>query len=141
MNLKIGSESFFNVAVPLLWGTRAIIQDKLGRITVVDLGGSSAKLEILADEPAEGIEFEFTSDGFLIRDGDKALYNYSSVDKTLRSASLNLPQIVISPGSIMVGTNTFSNNTIIGSEVGLLISERGIGIGASLPYNLARLVI
>ncbi len=59
-------EQFENVEIPLLWGTRAVIQDHEGLISVVDLEGDTARLEIVGDKPAPGVEFVPTLEGFQI---------------------------------------------------------------------------
>lgn len=52
MNMRMGSHTYIDVQIPLLWGTRAVVQDRLGRVSVFDLSGDSAVVEILEDEPA-----------------------------------------------------------------------------------------
>ena len=64
MDLRMGGQVFRAVKIPLLWGTRAIVQDRNGALSVINLGGSDAILEILSGEPAEGTEFRPTESGF-----------------------------------------------------------------------------
>ena len=67
MNLKMGSQVFRNVQIPLLWGTRVVVQDEEGRLSVIDLAGDTAKIEILGDKPAPGVAFLPTIDGRIQR--------------------------------------------------------------------------
>ena len=141
MNLNMGSETFVDVEIPLLWGKRAIVQDKQDRISVIDLSGSGTKLEIVGDKPAPGVEYKLNIEGFSILEGDKELYSYDPEKKTLTGIALNLPDCQISPLEIRVGTNTFSDNMVVGLGVGIVVTEDGIGMGAPLPPNLAKFVV
>lgn len=139
MKLTMGSQTFADVQVPILWGTRAVIQDKGARLSVIDLSGSTPKLEILGDKPAKGVEFLPTSDGFNILMDGEGLYSYNPDQKLLTSISLGLPNCRISESQIQVGSNTFSYNTIAGFEVGILVTKDHISLGAALPPDLTRL--
>lgn len=141
MNLNMGSQTFVDVEIPLLWGKRAIVQDKQGRISVIDLSSSEAKLEIVGDKQAPGVEYKLNIEGFSILEGDKELYSYNPEEKTLTGIALNLPECQIGSSEIRVGTNTFSGNIVVGFGVGIVVSEAGIGMGAPLPPNLAKLVV
>jgi len=136
----MGSQVFANVDVPLLWGSRAILEDKKGRVTVIDLSGDVAKIEILGDLPAPGVEFRpLSGDLVEILNVGKPLYSYAPATKTLRSVTLNLPECQLSESGTRVGTNRFSNNAIVGFGVGLAVSENGIAMGAPMPPGLAKL--
>lgn len=141
MNLKMGSQVFVNVQIPLLWGTRAVVQDEAGRLSVIDLAGDTAKLEILGDKPAPGVAFLPIIDGYTILSDDKQLYTYNPKKKTLTSINLELPECQIKPWEIRVGSNVFSGNTIVGFGVGIAVLESGIAIGGQLPPGLAKLVV
>ena len=141
MNLLMGSQAFMNVEIPVLWGQRAVLQDNQGRLSIVDLSGEKARLEVLADEPAPGVGFRPGFDGMVILQGDVELYKYNSRDKSISSITLGLPDVEISAGGIRIGTNRFSGNVLAGSGVGFAISKEGIGIGVALPPGLARLTI
>lgn len=140
MNLKMGSQTFINVKVPLLWGSRAVLQDQQDRLSVIDLSGDTAKLEILGDKPAPGIEFLPSVDGFKILSNGKALYNYNPEEKTLTSIDLGLPDCQIGRWQIRVGSNIFSGCTVVGAGVGIVVTEDGCAMGAPLPPGLAKLV-
>ena len=141
MKLVMGSQAFINVEIPLLWGTRAVVQDRNGRLSIIDLSADKAKLEILGDKPAPGIEFVPTTDGFKILSNGKPIYGYNPNEKTLTSIALGLPDCQVSPSQIRVGTNVFSSNMIVGSAVGIAVTADSIAVGAPLPPKLARLVI
>jgi hypothetical protein len=141
MDLQMGSQTFIDVKIPLLWGSRAVLQDQQGRLSVIDLSGDTAKLEILGDKPAPGIEFLPSVDGFQILSDGKALYNYNPEEKTLTSIDLGLPDCQIGRWQIRVGSNVFSGSTAIGFGVGIAVREDGVAMGAPLPPGLAKLVI
>jgi len=141
MNLKMGSQVFVNVQIPLLWGTRAVVQDEEGWLSVIDLAGDTAKLEILGDKPAPGVAFVPTIDGHTILSNDKQLYTYNPKEKTLTSISLGLPECQVKPWEIRVGSSVFSGNTIVGFGVGIAVQESGITMGGPLPPRLAKLIV
>ena len=141
MNLRMGSQVFRNVKIPVLWGQRAILQDHHGRLSVIDLSGERARLEVLADEPAPGVGFRPQSDGVVILQDNVELYSYNPRDNSISDISLGLPDVEISAGGIRVGTNRFSGNVVSESGVGFAISKEGTAVGAPLPPGLARLTI
>lgn len=141
MNIQMGSQYFHDVAIPVLWGTRAILQDKKGRLSVIDLSGEKARLEVLGDQPAPGAEFEPTLGGFIILSGGAELYSYSPTEKVLQGLSLKLPECQVQPSWIRIGTNRFSGNAVAGYGVGIAVTEHSIALGAPLPSGLARLSI
>jgi len=141
MNIKMGTQTFNNVSIPILWGTRAVLQDTSGRISVIDLSGTTARLEIVSDEAARHVEFKPTSDGFAIMDNSVELYNYNPNEHLLRSISLNLPDVQITPTATRVGSNVFSGNIVSGFGVGLIVKEDSMGMGAPLPPALAKLLV
>ncbi|MFN0074556.1 MAG: hypothetical protein ACKVVP_24000 [Chloroflexota bacterium] len=141
MNLQMGSQAFHDVAIPLLWGTRAIVQDGEGRISVIDLSGETARLEVLGDQPAPGVEFRPRIDGFVVLNGENDLYSYNPTEKLLVSVSLNLPDCQITQLGTRVGSSVFSGNFISGTGVGIAVSDSGIAMGAPLPSKLATFVV
>lgn len=141
MNFRIGSQSFVNVQIPLLWGQRAIIQDRKNRLSVIDLSEPRAKLEILGDEPAPGVTYEPSFSGFKILKNGLALYQYDPTEKRLESLSLGLPDCEVTSSAIRIGNNQFSGNSIVGFGVGLAVTPEGISVGAPLPSGLARLAV
>ena len=141
MNLRMGNQVFKDVQIPLLWGERAVIQDTDGRLSIIDLSGEKAHLEILADEPAPGITFRFRVDGVVILRDETELYSYNPREKLLRSIDLDLPECQINPWAIRVGTNQFSGNVISSFGVGIAVTKTGTALGTALPSGLAKLAI
>jgi hypothetical protein len=141
MNLKMGSQTFINVQIPLLWGDRAVLQDLEGRISVIDLSGDTPNLEIVGDKPAPGIEFLPTVDGYQILSNGEAIYNYNPNEKILISISLGLPNCEIGINETRVGNSIFSNNMIIGFDIGIAVGKKGISLGGPVPPGLAELKI
>lgn len=141
MNLRMGSQVFREVRIPLLWGERAVVQDREGRLSVFDLSGEKARLEILADDPAPGIPFRPRVDGFVVLSDEAELYSYNPREKLLMGIGLALPEVQINPWATRVGTNQFSGNVFSGFDVGIAVTKDGIALGASLPPGLAELAI
>jgi len=141
MNLKMGSQTFQNVNVPLLWGKRAVLEDSKSRVSIISLEREKAKVEVLGNEPAQGIDYELIGNGFKIIIDGVELYSFDPVNKIITGLELKLPECQISSTSIRVGSNVFSGNTVVGAGVGIIVDENGIGMGAPLPEGLAKLVI
>lgn len=141
MNLAMGGQTFVDVVIPLLWGSRAIVQDGRGKLSVIDLSGASARLEILADKPAPGAEFAPDVEGFRIRERAVDLYRYAPDSRTLTGLALALPTVELSDAGTRIGTNFIGGGMVSGFGVGIAVSENGIAIGAPMPPNLAELVI
>lgn len=137
----MGSQIFQDVQIPMLWGSRAVLQDKQGRLSLVDLSGKTAKLEIVGDKPAPRIEFVPVIEGFKILDNGNPLYIYYPEEKRLSSIDLELPECQIAQWEIRVGKSVFSSNVFAGFGVGIAVRKDGIAIGGPLPPNLAKLVI
>lgn len=137
----MGSHVFIDVEVPVLWGTRAILQDLQGRLSVIDLAGDSAIPEVIGGEPAPSIEFAPTSSGFKVIRRGQILYVFSKADNSLTSIALGLPPLQIQEDQIRVGSNLFQGNIVAGSGVGFAVTEDGVAMGTSLPKKLAELVV
>jgi hypothetical protein len=137
----MGSQIFQDVQIPLLWGTRAVVQDREGRLSVIDLSGPTARPEIIGDQPAPGIAFVPTVDGFRIKHDGTDLYTYNPRDKILTGLALRLPECQISATETRIGRGRFSGNTFFAAGVGIAVSESGLSIGASLPPGLAELIV
>lgn len=142
MKMKIGSSVFDDVAIPVLWGTRAILTDAFDRISIIDLSGKSARLEVLGNEVAGGVRYSPLANGFRIFDtqGDP-IYVFSPSERRLISETRALPDVQIAGEEIRIGTNVFRAISSRGVGVGMVIEEQGIAIGAPLPAGLADLVI
>jgi hypothetical protein len=142
LRLKIGSNRFENVTIPVLWGKRAIIQDDAGRISIIDLSGPKARPEIIGDEVAPGVRYGLKDNGFTVMsDGGEELYTFSPEGGLLVSGSLELPELQVEKNRIRVGSSTFQSNMVSGSQVGIIVDRNGIGLGAPLPPGLAPLVV
>lgn len=141
MNLNMGSQAFENVEIPLLWGKRAILEDKKGRISIISLEGTEAVIEVLGSKPAPNIQYEPIKDGFKIIVNGRELYSFDSGRRIITGLSIKLPECEIQPTGIRVGSNMFSGNMVSGFGVGIVVDERGIGMGAPLPAGLANLVV
>ena len=141
MDLKMGSQLFNDVDIPLLWGARAVLQDQKGRMSIIDLSGAEAKLEILGDKPAPNVEFRPISGGAIeILQNGVPLYAFDSVTKTIRGLKIRLPECQIDEHGTRVGTNFFQNNAIRGFGVGIhIMSDGGLAMGGPLPPGLAKL--
>jgi hypothetical protein len=139
MNLRVGGNTFWNVTVPVLWGQRAILQDKFGKLSVVDLSGPKPRVELLADEPAVGVEFRPILNGVALIQAGTTLYTFDKLEKTLSSVTLSLPEIQVTESSIRVGSLELVNNRIIGYGVGVAVSPTSVSIGAPLPAGLSEL--
>jgi hypothetical protein len=138
----MGNQTFRDVAIPLLWGSRAVLQDKSGRLSVIDLTGDVARLEVLADRPAPGLTFYPRIEGFTILSSDGTeLYDYLPEEKRLASRSLGLPDCQVLKDKIIVGGSTFMSNSIVSSGVGIAVTPSGFSVGGPLPHSLARLAI
>lgn len=140
MNIRMGNQLFLEINVPLLWGTRAVLQHADGRLSVIDLSGEVARTEILADEPNDGVAYEPTFDGYIILEDTSRLYSYSPQEKQLTSMALDLPDCQVTSNGIRVGSNLFSGNVVSGVEVGIGVTADSVFFGGPLPENLARLV-
>ena len=139
MNIRFGMQEFNDVQIPVLWGKRAIVGHSSGQLSVVDLGDSVARPEIVADKPWVDIEFSEKEDGFVIFKHGSPAFFYSPSRKLIRDMSGTLPDCEISARQIRVGTNTIQTSTISGFQVGVGISERGFFIGGPAPEGLAAL--
>ena len=141
MNLKIGNQTFMQVEIPLLWGNRAVVGHDGGALSVIYLGGIAALPEVVADKPAVGVEYSERNDGFVIFNGGKEAYFYSPSEKLLRDLTGSLPECEISSTGIRIGSNRFQGNTVIGSQIGIGVTERGFFMGGPIPPSLAPLLV
>ena len=141
MNLKIGMWTFTKVQIPLLWGSRVVLDDREGRISVVDLSGDTATVEIIGDRPAFGVDISMDLDSLTILCEGSGLYRYTIEQKLLSSLDLGLPDCQIGRNWIRVACNAFLGTTM--SRLGTItaITKDGIVEGASLPPELSEFII
>lgn len=140
MNITVGDRLLRDVDVPLLWGNRAIIQNRQGNISVVDLGTRPARLEILEDQPAPGVSFVPTISGFRILSSPDGPYTYQPKDRTLTSASGPLPDCQIDEHYVRVGTSVLGRGVSFGVGVGPRVTKDRVAFEVGLPVELAMLV-
>lgn len=138
----MGSQVFENVTVPVLWGTRAVLQDRHGRLSIVDLSGPAALTEIVGDLPAPGVTYRPTVDGFVILSGVQDLYNFDPTQHKITAVSLDLPECEVAPSYTRVGGVVLTDNKFTGVGVGILVwPGGGFAIGGPLPPGLASLQV
>lgn len=140
MNIRISGNIFQNVSIPLLWGKRAFIQDDQGRLSIINLSGSNATLEVLFDKPARGVPHKPFEGGFEILHGDPN-YSYLVDDNIVKSSDGSLPEVTLYNDGLKIGGATFRNNTVIGSSIGIQVTEQGFMMGGPLPKGLAELSV
>jgi hypothetical protein len=70
MDFRIRGQFFANVKVPVLWGSRAILQDQQGHLSIVNLEANRVVLEIIDDRPAARSNFTPTTEGYVILDAE-----------------------------------------------------------------------
>lgn len=142
MDIAISGHQFRDVGIPLLWGNRAVLADKKGRLSVINLSDHEARLELLADKPAPGVRYEPVAGGFKIWGPDnEPAFIFKNGDRTLTSINERLPEVQLSEREIRAGSISFSSNSVSGHGVGIHVTEDGIGMGGPLPPGLAKLKI
>src|SRR5450759_1361286 len=108
MNIRMGGQFFMNVKVPILWGSRAILQDQHGHLSIINLEGDSAVLEVIDDHPSAGASFLPRTEAFVILDRDGTeLYAVNPKTKSVTSISLRLVPVTVGLQELRVGTNVF----------------------------------
>jgi hypothetical protein len=139
VDIQLGEQVLRNVQIPLLWGSRAISQDRQGHLSVVDLS-EGIRVEILDDRPVPDLPIARNGHGFDVLLDGKPLYHYDPEEKTLASAELGLPECQVSRRFVRVGANRFGINSVIGSGIGIVVTPAETSIGAPIP-KLLQLVI
>lgn len=139
MDIRLGSQIFSGVQIPLLWGKRAVLSHPSGALSVIDIGGEFAFPEIVSDEPWNQVEYTEKEDGFVVYRGDKQSYFYSPTRKLFRDMIGTLPECEISKDHIRIGTNKVGGGMISGFGVGIGVSENGFFMGGPIPPGLAEL--
>lgn len=140
MNLNMGNHIFEDVRIPLLWGKRAILEDKTGRISIILLDGNKVVLEVLGNEPTSNIQYELKEGGFKVIHNGQDLYSFDKKRRVITGHSQKLPECEIRRGGIRIGSNILSRSKVIEFGVGVEVYEQRIVMGNSLPKGLARLV-
>src|SRR5260370_12530902 len=112
----------------VVWGRGGVLEDKRGRLSVIDLSGETAALEILADEPAAGVKYVPRVDGFVLRSEGRDLYAYNPQERLLSSISLELPECQNTTQGIRVGGGQFIGNVFAGFGVGIVVTSTGLAM-------------
>ncbi len=141
MNLNMGSQRFEGVKILLIWGKRAILEDKTSRISIILLDGAKAVLEVLGNKPAPNIQYELIEDGFKVILNGQELYSFDKKRRIIKGLSRKLPECEIQSSSIRIGSNILSWDKDIGFGVGIAVYEQRIVMGLPLPEGLAKLVV
>lgn len=141
MNFRLGSQSYTNVKIPLLWGSRAILSHSSGALSIIDLSGDVAFIEIVSDKPWSQIEYSEKEDGYVIYRNGVQAYFYSPVRKLFKDLSGSLPECEISSEYTRIGTNRVGGGMVSGFGVGMGVSESGFFIGGPIPPGLADLKV
>jgi hypothetical protein len=139
MDFQFGSQTFRNVQVPILWGTRAILSHPTGVLSIINIGGETAKLEVIGDSPSNDVEYSEKEDGFVIYDNDQQVYFYSPARKLIRDMKGELPECELKSDHVRIGTNKIGNSMVSGFQVGIGVSSKGFFVGGPLPKGLAEL--
>jgi hypothetical protein len=140
MDFRIRGQYFANVKVPVLWGSRAILQDQHGHLSIVNLDADGVVLEVIDDQPGPGTNFAPLTEGYLILDVEGAkLYAVNPKTKSLIPFVLRLPSVTVGVRELRLGANVFAGNMVVGIGVGIVVTESGIALGGPLPQALAAL--
>jgi len=146
--ISIGSNTFENVAFPLAFENRYfMLESSVGEDvwTVFTVQDGKTIIEILKNKPQENsISLVETNPTGIVTVSDpktgEFLYKLrpgnknSSVFGRINGAE---SEIKITDREIRIGTNTFQNNLVMGSTVGILVDKNGgISVGAGLPSEL-----
>lgn len=142
MDFRIRGQFFANVKVPVLWGSRAILQDQHGHLSIVNLAADRVVLEVMDDQPGPGANFAPLTEGYVIIDlwGAK-LYSVNPKTKSLIPIVLRLPPVTVGVRELRVGDNLLPGNMVVGIGVGLVVTESGMALGGQLPEALANLLV
>ena len=139
MNIKLGDQILRDVQIPLLWGSRAVSQDRQGRLSVVDLS-EGVRIEILGDKPVPGVPIVENERGFDVLVDGRPLYHYDPDQKMLTGIELDLPDCQVGSRFVRVGANTFGSGGVTGFGIGIVVTATATWLGASLPRDLQGLV-
>lgn len=140
MNLNMENQIFEDVRIPLLWGKRAILEDRAGRISIILLDGNKVVLEVLGNEPTPNIQYEPTEDGFKVINNGQEIYSFDKERRIITGHSQKLPECEIYSDGIRIGSSLLSRSKDIDFSVGVEVYEQRIVMGNNLPEGLARLV-
>jgi hypothetical protein len=138
MDFRICGQFFSNVRVPVLWGSRAILRDQKGHISIVNLEGSSPILEVIDDRPVGPNASPKTESYAILDEEGRQLYSVNPTTKSLTPIALRLPSVTLGERELYLGTHVFEVN-MVGVGVGLLVTETELTLGGQLPPALGNL--
>ena len=149
---NVGSNQFKNVTFPLVFEDRYFMLEASPEKdvwTVLQLKDGDLIIEVLKNEPQQNPSTEVTTNptGIITvsdKDSGKFLYKIRPESKnTSIFGSINgaETEIKITDKEIRVGTNSFQNNMVIGSSVGIMVDKNGgMGMGGGLPKEFGKLI-
>jgi hypothetical protein len=140
MDIRVGTQILEDVGIPVVWGDRAIVQHSERRLSVIDSRSQPARLEILKDQPAPGVNFVPTLSGFRILPFRGGAYEYNKTDKTLTSATNDLPECQIGEDYVRVGSGIVHKNPDHRTDASLLVTASDVRLVNRLPDMLAELI-
>lgn len=151
--INIGSNKFEKVAIPIVIEDRYfLLEEEYGNDiwTVFTFVDGNPILEILKNSPKENTVSSVTTNPTgVITVSDPVTGNFlyklrpgsknSSIFGTIQGKET---EIKVSDREIMIGTNVFQNNMIVGSPVGIKIDKNGgFAMGSGLPPEFLKLIV
>ena len=149
--VKIGSNTFENIAFPLAFENRYFMLESSGGTdvwTVFTVKEGKPVIEILKNKPQENdlSKVETNSSGVVTVSNPKTGAFLYKLRPGNRNSSIfgriegQETEIKITDREIRIGTNELKNNLVSGFAVGIIVDNKcGIGIGAGLPPELKKL--
>jgi hypothetical protein len=140
MNLVLPNYSFHDAWIPVLWGDRAIVEERSGTLSVIAIENFFPSLEIVRDQPAPGVNFSIIWGGFQIMRFPNVIYQFNVREKLFTSQTLGLPEVQIAQSYVRVGAEIYPNFSNFDGLVGVQVTPNGVQVGALLPMPLMGLV-
>ena len=149
--VNIGSNKFENVAFPLAFENRYFMLESTSDSdvwTVFTVQDGNLIIEILKNSPQDNslTNVETSPTGIVtVSDPKTGTFLYKLRPGNKNSSIFgrikgNETEIKITDREIRIGTNTFQNNLVSASAVGIIVDGNGgIGMGAGLPPELQSL--
>jgi hypothetical protein len=148
----IGSNQFKNLTFPLVFQDHYFMLETSNEKdvwTVLQLKDGDLIIEVLKNEPQQTPSTQVTTNptGIITvsdKESGRFLYKIRPESKnTSIFGSINgkETEIKITDREIRVGTNSFQNNMVIGSSVGIMVDKNGgIGMGGGIPKEIEKLI-
>jgi hypothetical protein len=125
---------------PLLWGSRLILQEPDGRLSVLNIEPGATRLEVLRNQPAPGMGFVPLRYGFRIVAFDTRYDVYPHEGLFFNSAAPDLPDVQIDQLYIRVGSQIFPNVGGYDGRPVIRVTPDGVGMGDFAPVAVSALV-